>query len=380
MRATPITLVAQRCCVMSASGDRSLARPGRADHFVPTAAFSAFLDDVRRGGSSSKIYASATIVRIAELLDEHADLRDRLRRCRGARVVERRRRDAPGDAGSSPLRGDAGLGTRGCCSWSVLIAVTDHAAERCRQRVRGTLDARGEIVARVGEAYAAGRVAPARAAGPSTCATARWCRCCSWRTSRAASSWWSRCRSRARRPPFRAASPPTPWSAGGVSRPGSLGRVLHSRMGFLDKAKKMAEQAQAKLDEAQGESMRAAQAAATRGGRGRVRPARAPDRRAQTEAARGDPAAGIRGGRAPRGGAAGGRRSRRRQPLGAPAPGEPDAAGEDRNRPGHAPPPLSSGDPLAGWTHRRGRSRPECVRDCAPCAPTEAWPASSPAC
>ena len=42
----------------------------------------------------------------------------------------------------------------------MLIAVTDHAAERYRQRVRGTLDARGEIVARVGEAYAAGRVAP----------------------------------------------------------------------------------------------------------------------------------------------------------------------------------------------------------------------------
>jgi hypothetical protein len=41
----------------------------------------------------------------------------------------------------------------------MLIAVTDHAVERYRQRVRGTLDARGEIVARVGEAYAAGRVA-----------------------------------------------------------------------------------------------------------------------------------------------------------------------------------------------------------------------------
>jgi hypothetical protein len=41
----------------------------------------------------------------------------------------------------------------------VLIAVTDHAAERYRQRVRGTLDARGEIVARVGRAWAAGSVA-----------------------------------------------------------------------------------------------------------------------------------------------------------------------------------------------------------------------------
>jgi hypothetical protein len=41
---------------------------------------------------------------------------------------------------------------------SRLVSVTDHAVERYRQRVRGTLDARGEIAARVGEAWAAGRV------------------------------------------------------------------------------------------------------------------------------------------------------------------------------------------------------------------------------
>jgi hypothetical protein len=40
----------------------------------------------------------------------------------------------------------------------VLVVVTDHAAERYRQRVRGTLDARTEIAARVGEAWAAGDV------------------------------------------------------------------------------------------------------------------------------------------------------------------------------------------------------------------------------
>jgi len=40
----------------------------------------------------------------------------------------------------------------------VLVAVTDHAAERYRQRVRGTLDARTEIAARVGRAWAAGDV------------------------------------------------------------------------------------------------------------------------------------------------------------------------------------------------------------------------------
>jgi hypothetical protein len=42
----------------------------------------------------------------------------------------------------------------------VLIAVTDHAAERFRQRVRGSLDERTEVAARVARAHAAGRVAP----------------------------------------------------------------------------------------------------------------------------------------------------------------------------------------------------------------------------
>ena len=42
----------------------------------------------------------------------------------------------------------------------VTIAVTDHAAERYRQRVRGTLDAKADVIARVGRAWAAGRVQP----------------------------------------------------------------------------------------------------------------------------------------------------------------------------------------------------------------------------
>jgi hypothetical protein len=42
----------------------------------------------------------------------------------------------------------------------VLVAVTDHAIERFRQRVRGTLDARTEIASRVARAHAAGRVEP----------------------------------------------------------------------------------------------------------------------------------------------------------------------------------------------------------------------------
>jgi hypothetical protein len=41
-----------------------------------------------------------------------------------------------------------------------LIAVTDHAAERYLQRVRGALDPRAEVIARVGKALQAGRSEP----------------------------------------------------------------------------------------------------------------------------------------------------------------------------------------------------------------------------
>lgn len=39
----------------------------------------------------------------------------------------------------------------------MLVAVTDHAAERFRQRVRGTLDEKTEIASAVAKAVAAGR-------------------------------------------------------------------------------------------------------------------------------------------------------------------------------------------------------------------------------
>lgn len=39
----------------------------------------------------------------------------------------------------------------------MLVAVTDHAAERFRQRVRGTLDPKTEVASRVARAYAADR-------------------------------------------------------------------------------------------------------------------------------------------------------------------------------------------------------------------------------
>lgn len=43
----------------------------------------------------------------------------------------------------------------------MLVAVTDHAAERFRQRVRGSLDERLEVASRVARSYAAGRLEPA---------------------------------------------------------------------------------------------------------------------------------------------------------------------------------------------------------------------------
>jgi hypothetical protein len=43
---------------------------------------------------------------------------------------------------------------------AALIAVTDHAAERFTQRVRGTLDAKAEITSRVGRAWQAGATEP----------------------------------------------------------------------------------------------------------------------------------------------------------------------------------------------------------------------------
>jgi hypothetical protein len=42
----------------------------------------------------------------------------------------------------------------------MLVAVTDHAAERFRQRVRGTLDEKVEIASRVSRAHTAGSFEP----------------------------------------------------------------------------------------------------------------------------------------------------------------------------------------------------------------------------
>ena len=47
----------------------------------------------------------------------------------------------------------------------MLVAVTDHAAERFRQRVRGTLDERVEVASRVARSHAAGHFEPAADGG-----------------------------------------------------------------------------------------------------------------------------------------------------------------------------------------------------------------------
>jgi hypothetical protein len=141
-------------------------------------------------------------------------------------------------------------------------------------------------------------------------------------------------------------------------------------MGFMDKAKKMAEQAQAKLDEAQKQFN-----AGQQPGQPQPGPAVEYDQHgrpiSQPAPPHGDPLAGQpaaqppaeQPGVPPSAEAAGldappARPSEAagRQPVARPpaetgsreARGSTDAADEDRNHPGYAPPKLSSGDPLAG--------------------------------
>lgn len=124
-------------------------------------------------------------------------------------------------------------------------------------------------------------------------------------------------------------------------------------MGFMDKAKKMAEQAQAKLDEAQkqfnasqGGQQQASGPAVEYDKHGRpvqpapvtpdatpgVPPTEAPEPPAPESGPKPDPSAPATPGTAPT------------APPAMPGP----APTEDRNRPSTEPPKLSSGDPLAG--------------------------------
>jgi hypothetical protein len=154
-------------------------------------------------------------------------------------------------------------------------------------------------------------------------------------------------------------------------------------MGFMDKAKKMAEQAQAKLDEAQKQFNAGQQpgqqpgAAVEYDEHGRpvaqASPAAPPhgDPLAAEAAAgaapqptpgvpqtgQGDPVASPPGpsaqpvaqpGVPPTAAAPSARPGEAPAPQSPPAVPEPDAADADRNHPSYAPPQLSSGDPLAG--------------------------------
>lgn len=75
--------------------------------------------------------------------------------------------EAEGDP--PPMRPSSPGASRRDVPPGVLVAVTDHAAERFRQRVaarRGEVDPRAEIASRVSAAWAAGRVSDAPPAGP----------------------------------------------------------------------------------------------------------------------------------------------------------------------------------------------------------------------
>jgi formin 2/WAS/WASL-interacting protein len=138
-------------------------------------------------------------------------------------------------------------------------------------------------------------------------------------------------------------------------------------MGFLDKAKKMAEQAQAKLDEAQQQFNSSQQS-----GQSSAPPVEydnhgrpiAQDAPASTSPPHGDPVTSTPppppAGSPPAPPAPADAPVGQGDPLGAAAAATPppptapqaqptgDAPAEDRNHPSYAPPKLSSGDPLAG--------------------------------
>jgi hypothetical protein len=106
-----------------------------------------------------------------------------------------------------------------------LVAVTDHAAERYLQRVRGVLDAKPEIAGRVARAWAAGAIEPGERASVRVRDVERDDIVYVCRHDR----------------PRGELIVVTLWDERRYSRP----------MSFLDKAKKLAEQAQTKLDDAQ---------------------------------------------------------------------------------------------------------------------------------
>src|SRR3954470_6541298 len=124
---------------------------------------------------------------------------------------------------------------------------------------------------------------------------------------------------------------------------GPLRCCTFASMGFLDKAKKLAEQAQTKLDEVQGQMNPQGQASSG--------PVTEYDKHGRPVASMGStppPEAPVTPGVPPTGSPATSPvEAAPSAPPPAPTPGVPPVD-EDRNHPSYAPPPLTSGDPLAG--------------------------------
>ena len=299
-------------------------------------------------------------------------------------AVRARRRTCPtgspsGSSGCSGPTGDA-----------VLVAVTDHAAERYRQRVRGTLDARdGDRRAR-GAGVGGGRGLARAAAGRRGAARLglRARRRHRLRLPRGPAA------RRARRgdavgggrgrPPSRAASP-TRWSARRASGPAPRRTVLHYRAWVSwTRPRRWPSRRRPSSTRRRSSSTRASSRREPRRAGGRVRPARAADRRSRAEAD------GRRRRTATRSAERRRRRRRRRPPTpgaaDAPAPPAPPArrraqprrgrAGEDRNHPSYAPPHAHERRPARRLTRTRGAARgpadvPGGVRDCRAMRPYE---------
>jgi formin 2/WAS/WASL-interacting protein len=122
-------------------------------------------------------------------------------------------------------------------------------------------------------------------------------------------------------------------------------------MGFMDKAKKMAEQAQAKVDEAQKQFNSGQQGDRPSGPAVEYDAHGRPVAQAPQDSVappHGDPLAGPTPPALPTPGVPPTAQQDADAPDAPPARPGADAPDEDRNRPSYAPPKLTSGDPLAG--------------------------------
>ena len=264
----------------------------------------------------------------------------------------------------------------------MLVAVTDHAAERYRQRVRGTLDAQGRDHRARGARVGGGRVSREPPPGAAAQRGSVYVRdgdvvfvCLEDRPrgELVVVTLWEEGEDAAVPRRFTDVLKRDERAGACPTEPGAL----HLAMGFLDKAKKMAEQAQAKLDEAQkqfNDGQGGSGAPATSGRR--VRQARPPDPAAAArhrDAAAGRPARrGLRAAAGVPAATPGVPPTGQGDPLGAaaaaPAP-PPPAAEPPVAQPG-VPPTASAPSPRApGAADAVGRPDPRGRRGRAPGPP-----------